>query len=113
MKHESNQPTSQSRSAGETTGLPRQLQVERGSEFPHPSKGGSRGYPVWFRHEQLMKYHTGLPIDVDRKTIKAWLRNVNPKRMTGGRAKEALTGIDQALLLIYFHAYPHATHEEC
>lgn len=94
-------------------GLPRQLQVERGSEFPHPSKGGSRGYPVWFRLEQLMKYHAGRPIDVDRKTIKAWLQNVNPKRMTGGRAKEALTGIDQVLLLIYFHAYPHATHEEC
>lgn len=37
-----------------TLQLLRELQVNR-LTFPHPSGGGTRGYPVWFRRQEVAR----------------------------------------------------------
>ena len=36
---------------------------------PHPSRGGSSGYPVWYRQQQLTRFRAGMQIDVSVSTI--------------------------------------------
>ena len=56
--------------AGAETGLSRQLQQTR-RVMPHPSRGGSSGYPVWFREEQLEKWYAGEATDVSLASLYA------------------------------------------
>jgi len=38
-------------------GLPRELQQPKDNHAPHPRRGGSSGYPLWFR-EMVMDHAT-------------------------------------------------------
>ena len=86
-------------------GLTRELEQERTDLPPDPSRGGTRGYPVWFRrrvlafaalhgHEAAATNH-GCSI----RSIYNWENRIEPHRMTGGYQREALTGMDMLLLL--------------
>ena len=37
---------------------------------PHPNRAGSRGYPVYFREEQLVLAAAGLPTTVSASSIR-------------------------------------------
>eukprot|EP00536_Pseudo-nitzschia_multiseries_P007348 jgi/Psemu1/17780/gm1.17780_g len=49
--------------------LTRELKVERKAPS-HPSIGGSKGYNLWYRREQMEKYQNGEPVnDTSNKNI--------------------------------------------
>ena len=49
-------------------GLSRQLKVQR-RERPHKSRGGTTGYPEWYREEQLLRHQNGEEVDVSAASI--------------------------------------------
>ena len=93
-------------------GLPRELQQPRQLHAPHPSHGGTQGYDVWYRLDQIQKWSTGQPIDVSVASIYNWMKRLVPFRKTGGRERTHLIGRDQFLLVAFLIAYPDATLDE-
>ena len=96
-------------------GLTHELQVQRTDLPPDPSRGGTRGYPVWFRMRVLA---TAAMIGNEaaaqqwgccERSVYNWLYRLEPYRMTGGVEKSAITGFDQMLLAIGLWIYPNAT----
>jgi hypothetical protein len=83
-------------------GLDRILQRDR-SVLPHPRHGGSRGYPVCFRQEQLALAAAGLPTIVCARSIRRWQEQLVPYRQTGNTENENLRGFHQILFsfLVY------------
>ena len=99
-------------------GLTHELQVQRTYLPPDPSRGGTRGYPVWFRMRVLA---TAAMIGNEaaaqqwgccERSVYNWLDRLEPYRMTGGVEKSAITGFDQMLLAIGLWIYPNATADE-
>ena len=50
-------------------GFDRLLEQSRTVPPAHPSNGGSSGYPVWYRQQQINLYDAGQPIEVSEKSI--------------------------------------------
>ena len=86
-------------------GLEREEEVDR-SSLPDPSRGGSCGYPVWFREEQLEKRANGGPTAVSDSTLNRWDNRIHPYKMTGNRPSKRVVGVDQLLMSIYIVIYP-------
>ncbi|GKZ00788.1 hypothetical protein MPSEU_001030500 [Mayamaea pseudoterrestris] len=90
-------------------GLARQLGALRQAP-PHPSRGGSTGYPVSQREQELAREQQGLPVAMSRSTMYRYRVNgVNPKRATGNRQREVLVGLSQIALAIILFAHPEAS----
>jgi hypothetical protein len=99
-------------------GLSRQLQVDRTDLPPDPSRGGQRGFPLWFRQQAITMYHThgedGIQnLGCSMRSVRRWLLRDAPYRMTGGKQREALTGVDQLLLCTFVFIYPNASADAC
>ena len=92
-------------------GLSRQLQVNRRIP-PHPGKGGSPGYPVFYRLMQLDKKHNGEDVDASRRSLGRWDVREIPYRMTGNKQRSQIVGIDLVNLVIFLLAWPDATQDE-
>ena len=98
-------------------GMTRELEQFRDDNLPHPSRGGSRGCPLWCRRHVLrMANRCGMDIiedlDVSPSSVCRWIARVEPRRMTGGRDREALTGQDQILLSIGLFICPDSKADE-
>ncbi len=93
-------------------GLPCELQQPRQLIAAHSSRGGTQGYDVWFRLEQINKWSNGQPIDVSKASIYRWIQRLTPYRNTGGQERTHLVGRDQFLLVIFLLAHPDATIDE-
>ena len=91
--------------------LTRDLQVGRNSLL-HPSGGGTRGYPVWFRQLELNRARDGLPTVAHPISIGRWLERAIPHRMTGNTDKRDLVGEDLILLGILSIVHPQASQDE-
>ncbi len=57
---------------------------------PPPSNGGSAGYPVWYRREQLQKWNKGGPTDVLRASLYCWANQPHPFQQTGRTAQDEM-----------------------
>ena len=82
---------------------------------PHPSKGGSAGYPVPLREilVDLYKDKKHVPPTMKR-SIQRWINDgVEPKRQTGNKPKTVMTGEHLFLLAFFKLIWPQATREEC
>ena len=95
----------------------RRLQLSRELEkghksLHHPSKGGTRGYPVWFRRAEITRSLNNLPTTAHPISISRWIARLNPYRMTGNREKAELVGGDLILLGILAIIYPQASQDE-
>ena len=86
------EPTDVIAQARSEAGLSRQMQQPRQRVIHNPSKGGTEGYPVRFRQQQIQKFVAGEPIDVCHATIYNW--NNTPYRKTGGRERTHIVGLD-------------------
>lgn len=81
-------------------GLSRELQRPRTDMSPNPAKGGTRGYPVWFRTHVLTTANTfgreaaADTHNVNGRSIVKWESRITPHRMTGGQEKSAQVGMD-------------------
>lgn len=93
-------------------GFSRQLQQER-RVAPHPSGGGSSGYPVWNRLDELEREENGEPCVSSARSRRRW-RNEHllPYRQTGNKAREQVTGVDMINMINFIIAHPDGTIDE-
>jgi hypothetical protein len=77
-------PTDLEARARAELGFSRQLEQPR-QVAPHPSLGGSSGYSVWHREEQLKRWDAGEVTDVSERSLFHWCRLLEPYRQTGNR----------------------------
>ena len=92
-------------------GLSRELEQAR-RVTPHPSHGGSGGYDVWFREEQLARAQAGEDVDVSLSSLRRWGERLHPYRQTGNKAREQVVGVDLINLVTFLRAWPEATLDE-
>ena len=100
-------------------GLEREREQLRTSNPPHPSRGGTRGYPIWQRIRALDSYDINLSyaeaadrIGCSQRSVLRWQSRLSPYRMCGGTSKLHITGADQLLLSICLYIYPEASTDE-
>jgi transposase len=92
--------------------------VPRDTFASDPSRGGSAGYPLWYRLlciQQIAQVgldQAVLELRPCRRTLVSWMARIHPYQQKGGKPRQ-LTGRDQLLLAIYITAYPDAEIEEC
>lgn len=81
----------------------------------HPSWGGSRGYDMFYRQEQVDAYQAGLPVPTRIvRSIQRWIRDgIGALRMTGNKGSYNLSGEALLLLVLYKLIWPHAINMEC
>ena len=91
--------------------LARELETDRRS-LPHPSVGGSRGYPVWFRMAELERHAAGEETTASKESLYRWNARLIPYRMTGNRGKTDLIGTDLVLLSVVLTVHCTASHNE-
>ena len=92
--------------------LSRELEVNR-QRLPHPSFGGTRGYPLWFRQLEVDRYEDELlPTVASPMSVRRWITRIIPYRMTGNKEKTKLIGEDLILLGIISIVYPQASQNE-
>jgi hypothetical protein len=92
-------------------GLNKALEVDRTAK-PNPANGGSSGYDVWFREQQVAKFNNGQPIDVAVATIYRWRDRMLTFRATGNKTSSTIVGEDQLLMVFLLFAYPEAQEDE-
>ena len=88
-------------------GLPRQLEVTR-NVLPDPALGGSRGYLVHQRLQEIVRAAGGDHTVSTRASQYRWKARMAPFRMTGNAQRKALVGRDQFLLNYFMFMYPDA-----
>jgi len=98
-------------------GMTRELQQLRDENDPHPSVGGCRGFPLWYRRHVLnMVNRDGFDVVDDLPcslaSVYRWMLREVPYRMTGGSERDALTGRDQLLLSVGLFIYPDSKADE-
>jgi hypothetical protein len=76
---------------------------------PHPSLGGSSGYHVWHREEQLERWDAGEVTDVSERSLFHWSRRLKPYRQTGNREQSQIIGTELLDLITYITVWPDAT----
>ena len=87
-------------------GLLRELAQPRRVE-PHPRRGGSSGYLVWSREEQLEKWNAGEESVTSQASLYRWSGCIVPHHCTGNSAGTAAAATVTA---IYFAAsHPRAS----
>ncbi len=80
--------------------------------LPAPSNGGSAGYPVWYRWEQLQKWTKGEPTDVLRASLYPWANHPHPFQQTGRPACTTIVGVDMIHLITFLIAHPDSTQDK-
>jgi hypothetical protein len=93
-------------------GFSRETTVLRTKVKPHPGRGGSDGYEVWFRMDQIARNRAGLPITASISSINRWKKRLMPYRKTGNRSRRKLVGTDLLNLVFFLIAHPDALLEE-
>jgi hypothetical protein len=89
-------------------GFSRQLEQPR-RVAPHPSLGGSSGYPVWHCEEQLERWDAGEVTDVSERSLFRWSRRLEPYCQTGNRERSHIIGTELLDLVTYITTWPDAT----
>ena len=84
-------------------GLSRKLEQTR-RVTPHPSRGGGRGYDVWFRKEQLAEAQAGDDVDVFEQSLRQWRERLYPYLQTGNKAWEQDVGFNLLNLVSFLRA---------
>ena len=62
--------------------------------LPYPGFGGSGGYPVWYREQQLQRFNAREAIDISCRSIYRWADRLGPFRHTGNRERTTIVGVD-------------------
>ena len=88
-------------------GLSRKLAQPRHVE-PHPRQGGSCGYPVWSREEQLEIWNAGEETVASQASLYCWSGRIVPHCRTGNSARTQIVGTDMINLVVLLLAHPDA-----
>ena len=92
-------------------GQSRELQQQR-TQQPAPSRGGTSGYPEFFRGQDLIRAANGDATVASASSVRRWIQRIQPHRMTGNRSRRSLVGYDQLLLCLCYHIWPHVQANE-
>ncbi len=92
-------------------GFARQLKQPQ-QVAPHPSLGGSSGYPVWYHEEQLEIWDAGEVTDVSERSLFRWSRRLKPYRQTDNRERSQIIGTELLDLITYITPWLDATLDE-
>ena len=92
-------------------GLFRRLGITR-TPRPHPSIGGTRGYSVEMRENEIWLHNNGFPTRASKRSIQRWNRRLHPFVMTGNAERDILVGLEQYRLFLFLLAWPDATLDE-
>lgn len=107
-----NDPADTRANARRDLGLSRELQQQQ-APLPEPSRGGTRGYSVPERLNELNRVDNGEHLaHASLRSIRRWRTRLDPFWMTGNRQKEMLCGMDQVLLTLYLQVFPEAESDE-
>jgi hypothetical protein len=79
---------------------------------PRPREGGSSGYPVWSREEQLEKWNAGEETAASEASLYRWSDRLIRHRCTGNRARTQIVGTDLINLVVLLFAHSDATIDE-
>ncbi|KAJ1403329.1 hypothetical protein B484DRAFT_457564 [Ochromonadaceae sp. CCMP2298] len=79
---------------------------------PHPSRGGSTGYDVAFRLDQVQRYLNDDLITASESSVRRWMIRIVPLLSTGNKAQVQLSGEYLHLLVFHRGVYPRATAHE-
>lgn len=99
-------------------GISRELKVfrEGETEVPHPSKGGSRGFPTWYKDKVVEMKKLGLDVAhlASERSVRRWKNErIIAYTMTGNKGTSGLPGHHRLLLALFKKVYPQATSEQC
>ena len=98
-------------------GLSRITKLTRDTFDADPSRGGSRGYPLWYRllAIEASQIHgteyAARRFKPSKQTLSNWLDRAEPYEMTGNKRRK-LVGWDQLLLAIWLTAHPDSHQDE-
>ena len=84
-------------------------------DVPHPSKGGSKGYPYHERVRWLEMWSTNpdsVPISMI-SSLKRWEKRLIPYRQTGGKREQQMSGHHLYLLVLFKKIFPQASASQC
>ena len=97
------------------SGISREDQVFRDTRsLPHPSRGGTRGYDIFFRRYLIDQFLNGMAVPQHVvRSIYRWLARLFPFQMTGNRPQRGLSGDYLLLLILYKLIWPHSSYYEC
>ena len=119
VRHDEKDAANTRASTRSRLGLARETHRARTENYPHPSIGGTRGFPLWVRSLAMEQYYgTGCYLTAAHRagcctrTIRRWEERSIPYRMAGGPQRDSLTGADQLLLTICIFIYPDASSDE-
>ena len=90
-------------------GLLRELAQPRRVE-PHPRQGGSSGYPVWSREEQLEKWNAGEETVASQASLYCWSSRIVPHCCTGNSAHTAAAATAAAVYFAASHSRASGQH---
>ena len=116
-KHQLDPPDHQTK-RHRVLGMTRELQQVRTAQPHNPRRGGTRGYPVWFRERVLAasvqnNVQTVSTVHaVSRQTIYNWRTRLFPHQMGGNNDRTALVGYDMFLLVFVNLVYPEGGTEQ-
>jgi hypothetical protein len=75
----------------------------------YPGLGGSGGYALWYRQQQLERFNAGGPIDVSKSSIYQWADCPEPFCQTGNCPRMGIVGVDLLNLVMFIMAWPDAS----
>ena len=92
-----------------------QLPRDGVKDVPHPSKGGSKGYPYYERVRWLEMWNTdpnSVPVSMI-SSLKRWEKRIHPHRQTGGKREQQVSGHHLFLLVLFKKIFPQASASQC
>jgi hypothetical protein len=67
---------------------------------PYPGFGGTGGYPVWYRDQQLQRFNAGEAIDVSRRSIYRWADHLEPEDVEFSDESVSKESSDEELMIV-------------
>jgi hypothetical protein len=102
-------PANERAQARAELGLSRKLAQPRHVK-PYPRRGGSSGYPVWSREEQLEKWNAGEETVASQASLYRWSGRIVPHHRTGNSARNAAAATAAAIYFAAFHPRASGQH---
>ncbi|KAL7549569.1 hypothetical protein ACHAWF_016029 [Thalassiosira exigua] len=95
--------------------MPRKERVLRDKNPPDFSRGGTRGYPIWYRVRMIELQKIGAEIpEVLERSLRRWKnKRLEPFEMTGNKSTKGMNGHHRFLLAYFKKFYPQASCNEC
>lgn len=98
-------------------GMLREERVIRRRNAPDPSRGGSRGFPKWYKLKVLELAKNGVKPEehklASKSSVRRWKIRPDAYEMTGNKPRQGMHGHHRFLLAVFKKVWPQATANQC